>query len=449
MIRASRGHGTFLLIGRAAPDEIAAAWNLHAGCTENAGPDDSSNDEDLAVKQELYAYIGRQAIFDRRLHVVGYELLYRDSEVNRAKFDDVTQASASTMLNAFSEIGLDALIGNVPAYVNMPAGFLLGHYPIPLPPERTVLEVLEDVPVTPELVRSLRDLRDRGFRIALDDFLLTEANRSLLSVAHIIKVNVLNVPREAIAAQYAELKPSGAIMLAEKISTHEDHVYLRDLGFYYFQGYFLEMPVVQRATRLPHDRAKLLRLLATLYDQKLDFRAIESLVAAEVGLGVRLLKLASSVSMSRGTTIGSIQQAMARLGVQQVAALIVLILASGFDDKPLELAHQVLIRARMCELLARSATVPADEMFTAGLLSLLDAILDRPLSEILDQLPLSPLVREALAGGPSRPARIVETVRHQNRGDLVSLAAAGFSAQAVFMAWYDSVRWADDIIARM
>jgi len=402
------------------------------------------------VTGELHAYVGRQAIFDRRLTVVGYELLYRDSDANRAKFDDVIQASATTMLNAFCELGLDSLIGNVPAYINLPAGFLLGHYPIPLPPERTIIEVLEDVPVTPELMTSLRDLRSRGFRIALDDFLLTEENRPLLSVANIIKINVLNVPREAIIAQYNELKPTGAIMLAEKIETHSDHVFLRDLGFYYFQGYFLEMPVVKRASRLPHDRAKLLRLLATLYDQKLNLRAIESLVASEVGLGVRLLKLASSAAMSRGGPIGSIQQAMARLGIQQVAALIVLILASGFDDKPLELARQVLIRARMCELLARSATMPPDEMFTAGLLSLLDAILDRPLPEILEQLPLSALVREALVeGGTSRPARIVDTVRHQNRGDLVSLAAAGFSAQAVFMAWYDAVRWSDDIISRM
>jgi EAL and modified HD-GYP domain-containing signal transduction protein len=165
---------------------------------------------------------------------------------------------------------------------------------------------------------------------------------------------------------------------------------------------------------------------------------------------VRLLKLASSTAMARGTPVGSIQQALGRLGVQQVAALIVLILASGFDDKPLELARQVLIRARMCEILARSATVPADEMFTAGLLSLLDAILDRPLPEILEQLPVSPLVREALdAKGTSKPAKIVETVRHQNRGDLALLASAGFSAQAVFMAWYEAVRWSDDIIGRM
>ena len=94
---------------------------------------------------ELHAYVGRQAIFDRRLDVVGYELLYRDSEENRARFNDVTQASAQTMLNAFLEMGLDNLVGKVPAYVNMAADFLLGNYPIPLPPERTVIEVLENI----------------------------------------------------------------------------------------------------------------------------------------------------------------------------------------------------------------------------------------------------------------------------------------------------------------
>src|SRR5215212_7713156 len=119
------------------------------------------------AKDELHAYVARQAIFDRRLNVVGYELLYRDSEENRARFDNVTQASASTMLNAFVELGLDTLVGNVPAYVNMSADFLLGEYPIPLPPDRCVLEVLEDIPVTPALIAGLKDLRARGYKIAL------------------------------------------------------------------------------------------------------------------------------------------------------------------------------------------------------------------------------------------------------------------------------------------
>src|SRR6185503_19490 len=171
---------------------------------------------------ELHAYVGRQAIFDRRLDVVGYELLYRDSEENRARFNDVTQASAQTMLNAFLEIGLDNLVGKVPAYVNMAADFLLGNYPIPLPPERTVIEVLENIPVTPALVESLGKLRAQGYKIALDDFLLTDETQPLLSVAHIVKINMLGVPREEIAAQFAALKPTGLILLAEKISTHDE-----------------------------------------------------------------------------------------------------------------------------------------------------------------------------------------------------------------------------------
>jgi c-di-GMP phosphodiesterase len=402
------------------------------------------------VTQELHAYVRRQAIFDRRLNVVGYELLYRDSAEHRARFDDVNQASATTMLDAFLECGLDALVGDLPAYVPVPADFLLGNYPIPLPPERTVLEVLEDVPATPALIEALKGWQARGFKIALDDFVLTEATRPLVAVANIIKISTLGVSREDLAAQYNALKRAGPTLLAEEVSSHAEHVFLRDLGFSYFQGYFLEVPSVVRASRMQHDRVKLLRLLAALYQSKLDLRAIEGVVASEVGLGIRLLKLASSMALARGTPVGSIQQAIARLGVQQVAALVVLILASSFDDKPLALARQVLIRARMCELLARSATVPADEMFTAGLLSLLDAILDRPLPEILDQLPLSSLVRDALSqGGTSRPARIIETARHQNRGDLVSLEAAGFTPQAVFMAWYDAVRWSDDIIGRL
>src|ERR1041384_3155359 len=103
-------------------------------------PDARISERPPLMTGELHAYVGRQAIFDRRLDVVGYELLYRDSEENRARFDDVTQASAQTMLNAFVEIGLDTLVGNVPAYVNVAADFLLGNYPIPLPPERAVLE---------------------------------------------------------------------------------------------------------------------------------------------------------------------------------------------------------------------------------------------------------------------------------------------------------------------
>ncbi|HEY3801912.1 MAG TPA: HDOD domain-containing protein [Kofleriaceae bacterium] len=399
------------------------------------------------MTEPLHAYVGRQALFDRRLQVVGYELLYRNSEENRARFTDADKATAETMLNAFVELGLDTLAPGLPVWVNLPEAFLLGKYPIPLPADRTVLEVLEDVPVTPELIASLERYRADGYKIALDDFILTDATRPLLDLAWAIKVDVLNVPREEVARQFNELKPAGAIMVAEKISTHDEHVFLRDLGFFYFQGHFLEMPIVAKTKRMPHDRAALVKILSALYDAKLDLRAIETLVAAEVGLSARLFKLASSAAFSLGQPIGSVRQAVLRLGVQQVSALIVLIMVAGFDDKPLELARQALVRARMCEELAKHAKLATDQLFTAGLLSLLDAVLDRPLHEILAQMQITPLVREALEG-TGAAANIVDTARHQARGELRS-NATGLPAQAIFVAWYEAIRWADDVIAKI
>ena len=394
------------------------------------------------------AFVGRQAIFDRRLVVVGYELLYRNSEENRARFTDGNAATATTMLSSFVEIGLDALVGPLPVWVNLPADFLLGRYPLPMPPERTVIEVLEDVPVTPELIKSLEAFKADGYKIALDDFILTDETRPLVELATYIKVDVLNVAKEEVTRQYEALHKLGPIMLAEKLSTHDEHMYLRDLGFHLFQGHFLEMPIVSKVKRLPHDRVALVKILNALYKDQLDLRELETLIASEVGLSVRLIKLASSAAMAMGQPIGSVKQAVLRLGVQQVGALIMLIMV-GFDDKPIDLARQALIRARMSEQLARQAKLASDQLFTAGLLSLLDAILDRPMHDVMAELHVAPLVKEALAGGNTPAAKILNTVRHQNRGDLAHVLGSGFSSNQVFVAWFDAIRWANEIMAKL
>ncbi|MBX3160233.1 MAG: HDOD domain-containing protein [Deltaproteobacteria bacterium] len=401
------------------------------------------------MSEPLHAYVGRQAVFDRNLKVVAYELLYRDSEENRARIDDPDQATATTMLNAVVELGLDKLVGELPIFVNLPAAFLLKRYPVPLPPERTYLEVLEDVPVTPELIDAIKGFRAEGFKIALDDFLLTDQTRPLVPLADLIKVDVLGVPRDDIDEQFDELRPLCKTLLAEKISTHDEMAHYHLLGFDLFQGHFLQMPIVERGRRLPHNRAALVQVLAKLYQPNIDLRAVEAMLSAEVGLSVRLLKLASSAALSRGAPIANLGQAIARLGTQQIAALVLLVLVAGFDDKPFELARQALIRARMCEALARTTNVPPDQLFTAGLLSLLDALLDRPLDEIVDDIPVTPLIRGALVGGTGSAAKIVDAARAQDHGDFARVASTGFTAQKVFVAWYEAIRWADEIIAQL
>jgi EAL and modified HD-GYP domain-containing signal transduction protein len=397
-----------------------------------------------------HAYVGRQAVFDRQRRTVGYELLFRDSEENRARFDDVEQASAATMVNALVELGLGRLAGELPVWVNLAERFLLGGYPIPLPPERTVVEVLEDVPVTPALVAGLTRLRGQGFTIALDDFVLTDETRPLLAVADRIKVDVLGLSADEIERQYHQLRPLGVPLLAEKVGSHELYDLCRALGFDYFQGYYLEIPSVARVRRLPHDRARLLALLARLYDAEANLVDIEALITADVGLSVRLLRLAGSAAMARGHRVGTVGQAILRLGTQPIAALVTLILASGFDDKPFELARQALVRARTCELLARRRGLPPGELFTAGLLSLVDALLDRPLLEVLHELAVTPTISAALVGDRGgHAARIVDAARLHDRGDLAEVASTGVPADEVFAAWYDAIEWTDQLVGSL
>jgi EAL and modified HD-GYP domain-containing signal transduction protein len=391
--------------------------------------------------------VGRQAIFDRTGRTVGYELLYRDSMENRARFSDADAAAASTIINAYLEHGLDRLAGDLPVWVNLPAAFLTGELPVLLPPERVVLEVLESVKVTPAVIAGVSRLRASGYRIALDDFVLTPETAPLLDFAHVVKLDVLNVAPETIRAQLEAVRPHVATVVAEKVSTHAEHAFLLDLGFDLFQGYFLEMPIVERRERMPHDRATLVRLLMKLYDARASYQDIEKLLAAEVGLTLRLFKLAGSAALSRGAPIASVAQAVARLGTQQVAALVLLIVAASFDDKPLELVRKALVRAKMCEHLARFARAPADELFTAGLFTLLDAVLDQPLDTILAQLPVTDLIRDVLRGVPTGDgSRIVTAARAQDRGDFETISKTGFPAHAVFVAWYEAVRWTDDLV---
>jgi EAL and modified HD-GYP domain-containing signal transduction protein len=332
-------------------------------------------------------------------------------------------------------------------WVNLPTAFLTGDLPIMLPPERTILEVLEDVKVTPRVLAGLARLRGEGYKIALDDFVLTPETYPLLDFADIVKVDVLNANPDDVRAQFDVLRPQAKILVAEKISTHEEHKFLHGLGFDLFQGHYLELPIVERHKRMPHDRATLVRLLAKLYDPKANYKEIERMLAAEVGLTMRLFKLAGSTALSRGAPLGSIAQAVSRLGTQQVASLVLLIVAAGFDDKPLELVKKALVRAKMCEALAKVAKVPADELFTAGLFTLLDAVLDQPLETIIAQLPVTDLIRDVVMGKPVGDcSRIVTAARAQDRGDFATITKTGFPAQQVFVAWYEAVRWTDELV---
>lgn len=346
-------------------------------------------------------YIGRQPIFDRNLEVYAYELLFRGGNLNQATQANVPfdgdRATSQVIVNAFIEIGLERIVGNQPAFINLTRSFVTAPTPLPFPQDRVVLEILEDIEPDAEVLAGLRALAGQGYQVALDDFVFKEDRRALLELAHIVKIDLLAVPREEIQAQVALLRRHDVKLIAEKVETREDFEQCRDLGFDYFQGYFLSRPNIVQGRQLPPNRLAVLQLLARLQDPQAGPGDIERLVAQDVALSYKLLRYINSAFFALPKKIESIRQAVVYLGTRAIRTWVSLLVVAGLDDKPAALVNQAMQRARMCELLAQRARCPQPEaFFTVGLFSLLEALIDAPLETILDSLPFTDDIRNAL-----------------------------------------------------
>lgn len=393
-------------------------------------------------------YIGRQPIFDRDLEVYAYELLFRSGSLNQAAdanapFDG-DRATSQVIVNAFIEIGLDQIVGNRRAFINLTRSFVTAATPLPFPQDRVVLEILEDIEPDAEVLAGLRTLAGQGYQMALDDFVFQEDRRALLEVAHIVKIDLMAVPRETLQAEVARLRRHDVRLIAEKVETHEDFEQCRELGFDYFQGYFLSRPNIVQGRQLPPNRLAVLQLLARLQDPQADAGDIERLVAQDVALSYKLLRYINSAFFALPKKIESIRQAVIYLGTRAIRTWVSLLVVAGLDDKPAALVAQAMQRARMCELLAQRARRPQpDAYFTVGLFSLLEALLDAPLESILDTLPFSDGIRDALLRQEGPYGEALACVIAYEHGHFLKARFDRLGATEMTDTYLAATHWAD------
>lgn len=390
-----------------------------------------------------HVFVGRQPIFDRDLQVYAYELLYRRGDTAAAGPLDGNRATGTVILNSLLEIGLDRLVGDRPAFINMTRDFLLRGEELPFPPERVTLEILEDVEVDAALVAAVRRLVDAGFRIALDDFVLAPGVMPLVELAHIVKIDLLAVERSRLPAQVAFLRRFGVRLVAEKVETQADFEACRQLGFEYFQGYFLCRPNVVDAQRLPENRTATLRLLAELQDPEVDFERLEGLIAQDVGLSYKLLRYVNSAAVGMRRNITAIREAILILGVATIRGLATLMTIVGVAHKPSELMKIAMTRARCCERLGGHLGLDRGMCFTVGLFSVLDALLDAPMSAVLEPLPLHEDVRRALLEGAGAAGALLTAVREYERGLQAPHAPEGLGQAQLAEAYLKALTWAE------
>jgi len=392
-------------------------------------------------------YIGRQPIYDSSLNVYAYELLFRSGEVNRANIVDGDHATTEVILNTFTEIGLTKIIGKHLGFINITRSFLLGIYPLPDCQDQVVLEILEDIEVDDEIINAVENLSKQGYTIALDDFVYHKKLEPLIKLAQIIKIDIMALSREELVEHVYLLRKYDVKLLAEKVETQEEYEVCKKLNFDYYQGYFFCKPKIIKGKRPPANKLAAMRILAKLHDRSSTPKEIEELIMQDITMSIRLLRYINSSMYHITREVESISHAIMLLGLDSVKSVATLVVLSKMEDKPQELIITSLVRAKMSEYLAQRYEPDLKDMaFTAGLFSIIDAVMDKPIEEILVQLPLSEEIIECLIHGVGKLADILKTVIAYERNDFETLNQSKISTDDLRKAYLSAVEWTDEII---
>lgn len=391
----------------------------------------------------------RQAIFNKDLKVEAYELLFRGDTLNSSAEFDGDKASSHVLLYAFGERRIEDITGKKDAFINFTRNLLV--CPPPLPASQLVIEVLEDIHPDDIVLRSLSELKKQGYRIALDDFLLTEHSKLLLPFADIIKIDVLQLSEQEIREHMLALKKPNLKFVAEKIETHEIFKLCCELGFDYFQGYFLAKPQIVEGKKAQQGTQSILQILAKITANNADFNGIAQVLSSDPGLSFRLLKMVNSPTFGSGRQVDSLSQAIAMVGLDRIRNWSTFLLLASNSHKPSELCIISSTRAKFCELLAiKSKKCDASQAFTVGLLSMLDAHLDMAMSHILSQLNLNTELNDTLTGAKKTTQGLFLTackaLEHQQWSDIPtgSLMALGIDESDISTAYTEALCFAQD-----
>lgn len=399
-------------------------------------------------------FVARQPIFDRHSHVFGYELLFRSGLANFCPEGDGDGQTRSVIHNSFVDIGLDELTAGKLAFVNFTRNTLLAHLPEVLPPQHVAVEILEGVEPDPAVIDACRRLRQAGYTLVLDDCSSFERAQAFTNLASIVKVDFsLTSPadRKKLARR---LVGRGITPLAEKVETQDEFQDALSWGYEYFQGYFFSRPVIRAARTLTPSQAAHLQLMGELARPELSYEQLEDIIRRDLALTYRLLRFINSTWLALRHKVASVKHALILLGPRELRRWHMLMaLREMGQGKPDELLLLAVARGRMAEELGRKVQLHAGncDLFLLGLFSVIDALLDMPMNEVLDQLPLDDQVKAALLGQDGSLRALFDAIICYETGQWAqfsSLAQQLALDEAVMPGIYSSsLQWAQQALA--
>ncbi|NHH91248.1 HDOD domain-containing protein [Pseudoalteromonas sp. MB47] len=400
----------------------------------------------------MYFYAARQPILDRDKKLIGYELLFRDGVDNVFPDIDGDEATSRLIEGSQFNFGLEDLTDNKPAYINFTLETLQKGYPLLLGKEQVVVEILETIQPGKRLLALVKDLKEKGYILALDDYIHQPVWRHFYPYIDIIKIDFLTCDLDSIKAIIEAIKPYPHIkLLAEKVETYEKYQLALEMGFSYFQGFFFSKPEMVQSKTLPPSEMALAELLYETSSIDLNLRKITEVFERDVNLSYKLLRYSNSAAFKRRAEISTIKQALIVLGSEEIKRFLSLLFAAQVAaDKPAELIRLSLTRARFAELLAISHGKMRDTgmAFLTGMMSLMDAILDEDMPSVMNKLPLTIEIKDALLKDEGLLATYLKLVKFYEQANWEKAKEIqqqlGLKPEEVPDAYHDALSWSND-----
>lgn len=392
-------------------------------------------------------HVGRQPIWNMDRELIGYELLFR-SGLALVADQNGSYATGQVIVRAFTEFGVSELVGEKLCFINTTRGFLVGELPLPFGPGQVVLEVLEMMDVDDEVIAGIAALVERGYEIALDDFVWGSGHERLLDLATYVKLDLMATDRATLREIARQCRAYPKVrLLAEKVETDDDLIFAKSLGCELVQGYLLGRPQVLSVQTLSPSRLGRVQLMATLLRPDVEITEVVSMVTRDPALSLRLLQVTNSVGVGIRYKVSSVHEAVMMLGIAQVRQWVSLMALSDlFDADEVQIA-QAVTRARMCQLVAEQMGQPADQAFTVGLLDRVADLLGTPAARLVEQLPLATETSRALVEGTGPLGLVLQIIRAYEGGDAGPIIATGLDPDRLTRSFLAAVGWSTRAMA--
>lgn len=400
----------------------------------------------------MEVFLARQPIFDKKMKVYGYELLFRSSKDNHYSAINPEDATSQVIVNSFLVIGIDKITEGKKAFINFTEKLLLNETPLILPKTHTVIEILEDVRATEDIIEKCSEYKKQGYMLALDDFSGLSKNIKLLPLCDIVKVDFSLVKYEDRRKISDIIKKFNIKLLAEKVETIEDYNQAMELNYDYFQGYYFERPLIIKSSDIPMASITKIKMLNSLSREGIDYNGLEAIINEDVSMSYKLYHYINSSIFGFKDKIDSVKRALVLMGKNEIYKWVALMLVRDFTGGYSEEIIKISIsRAKFCELIAQELLKGKNsyEFYLLGLFSNLDALLNRPMEDIVKELTIPSVVKDALTGVQNTHYIVLRIVKFYEKAMwdemVIECKKVKIDPQRVSYNYVESINWAQEI----